>query len=86
MNNDFPQDKEAYSRLDADLSKKDPADRNDSDDNDIERRDRLSAIIDSIDPQPKQPVTSDVVYGDTDMDPNRDDERDAHHGDIEATE
>ncbi|HET9031228.1 MAG TPA: hypothetical protein VFN49_13730 [Candidatus Aquilonibacter sp.] len=81
MDKDYPQDPALYNRLDTDLAQKDPADRNDSEDNDIERRDRMTAIIDSIDPQPQTPTNPDVVYGETDLDPHRDDQRDAHHSD-----
>lgn len=75
MNRDWPEDRERYNRLDADLAQKDPADRNDSEDNDIERRDRLTAIIDSVEPQPKGRVDSDAVYADTDVYPHPEDQR-----------
>ncbi len=81
MNRDWPEDQERYNRLDADLAQKDPADRNDSDDNDIERRDRLTSIIDSIEPQPKGRVDPDAVYSDTDMNPHPKDQRDVHQND-----
>jgi len=79
MNRDYPEDRDEYNRLDADLSEKDPADVED-DETDTARRGRLTSIIDSVEPQEKTPVGADAVYGDTDIDPNRDDERDAHHG------
>jgi hypothetical protein len=82
MNRDWPEDKDTYERLDTDLSDRDPADveHDSSEENDIERRDRSSAIIGSIDPQAKTPVSPDAVYADTDMNPNADDQKDAHHG------
>ena len=83
MDNDTPQDPLLYNRLDADLAQKDPADANESDDNDIERRDRLTAIVDSVDPQPRTATNPDVVYADTDMNPNADDQRDAHHSEAD---
>lgn len=77
MNRDWPEDKEEYNRLDADLSEKDPADRNSNDDNDIKRRDSLTGIIDSV--TPSRPVQrNEAVYGDTDLNPNQDDQADAH--------
>lgn len=79
MNNDSPQDPLLYNRLDADLAKRDPADASNPDENDIERRDRLTAIIDSVDPQPKTPTNPDVIYAETDLDPNQQDQHDAHH-------
>lgn len=83
MDKDWPEGKEPYSRLDADLAQPDPADVNDSEDNDIERRDRLTSIIDSIEPQPKTRVGSDAVYADTDMNPHPKDQRDVHHNDAD---
>lgn len=83
MNRDWPEDQRLYNRLDADLAEKDPADRDDSEDNDIERRDRITAIIDSVDPQPKTPTNPDVIYADTDLNPDEQDQRDAHHNDAD---
>lgn len=80
MDRGWPEDGSRYDRLDADLTETDPADKRGDEAHDIQRRDRLSAIIDSIDPQPKTPQNPDVVYGDTDMNPHEDDQRDAHHG------
>ncbi len=81
MDRDWPEDPQRYNRLDTDLAQPDPADVNDSEDNDIERRDRLTAIIDSIEPQPR--VSADVVYGDTDMNPQPEDQRDVHDNDAD---
>lgn len=83
MNRDWPEDQEQYNRLDADLAQPDPADVNDTEDNDIERRDRITAIVDSIEPQPKERIDADVVYADTDMNPHPKDQRDVHQNDAD---
>ncbi len=83
MDKDWPQDPQAYNRQDADLSQKDPADLDENADNDIERRDTLSGIIDSVTPTPPVPRSvqrNEAIYGDTDMNPNADDVRDEHAG------
>ncbi len=80
MNRDWPEDREEYNRLDTDLAQKDPADRDSNDDNDIERRDSITGIIDSVTPSRKV-ERNEVVYGDTDMNPNADDQRDEHEAD-----
>ena len=77
MNRDWPEDRQEYNRLDTDLAEKDPADRNDNDDNDIERRDTLTGVIDSVTPS-RAVQRNEAVYGDTDLDPNKDDIKDVH--------
>ena len=77
MNRDWPEDRQEYNRLDTDLAEKDPADRESNEDNDIERRDSLRGVIDSV--TPSRPVQrNEAVYGDTDLNPNQDDIKDVH--------
>ena len=77
MNRDWPEPKDKYNRLDTDLAEKDPADREEQHPNDIERRDTITGIIDSV--EPSRPVGPDeAVYGDTDLHPNADDVKDEH--------
>ena len=77
MNRDWPEDRQEYNRLDTDLAEKDPADRDSNEDNDIERRDSLRGVIDSV--TPSRPVQrNEAVYGDTDLNPNQDDIKDVH--------
>lgn len=77
MDRDVPQDRDDHERLDSDLTAPDPADVQD-DTTDRGRRKTVSSIVDSI--EPAEHVEPDVVYADTDLNPNADDQFDAHHG------
>ena len=78
MERDWPEQPNDYERLDEDLSEPDPADMENAD-SDLPRRDRISSVIESIEPtRPRR--EGEAVYADTDMNPNAQDQRDEHSG------
>ena len=55
----------------------------DPDDVSSPRRNQLADIEREIEPGPSAPGDDQAVYGESDLDPNLDDERDVHHADLD---
>lgn len=76
MDKNRSEDSQASKRLDAPLTEKDP-DEGTDDDTDIEHRATITEIAASVAPA-RSIERNEAVYGDTDMNPNAEDQRDEH--------